>query len=58
MDDFDIVTCPVCGKRFIPAVFHSWKIYNSKKGHTYKVCGYNCMRKYERENPPKYHTVT
>ena len=46
MGDFDIITCPVCGKRFIPAVYHSWKIYNSKKGHTYRVCGYNCMRKY------------
>ena len=57
MEDFNIITCPVCDKRFIPAVEHCWKIHDRKKGFKRKVCGYNCMRKYERENPKKYHTV-
>jgi hypothetical protein len=58
MEEFNIISCPVCGKRFVPAVYHSWTIYDRKKGCKRKVCGYNCMRKYERENPKKYHTVT
>lgn len=29
-------TCPMCGKNFIPAAFHQFKVYGVK------VCGYNC----------------
>ena len=36
--------CPVCGKTFIPAPFHIYKVNNVK------VCTYSCQLKGEREN--------
>ena len=39
--------CPVCGKIYIPAAMHSWRIY---KNNSYKlVCTYGCKRKFEKE---------
>lgn len=45
-------TCPVCNKKFFPAVFHSYKDSRRRL-----VCSYSCMladerkkRKGEREN--------
>lgn len=39
--------CPICGKRFIPAPEHIYKIPN---GGSYKyVCSWGCQRKYERK---------
>ena len=37
--------CPVCGKNYIPAPFHLYKIY----GHA-RVCSWTCQLKGEREN--------
>lgn len=35
--------CPVCGKKFIPAIMH---LYKMKIGSKYKkVCSYTCARK-------------
>lgn len=43
--------CPICGKNFIPAPYHQWKMINRKtKGiHWVNVCSYSCMRKAEKE---------
>ena len=37
--------CPVCGKTFIPAPLHKYKIriHGSEK----RVCSYKCMRNWE-----------
>lgn len=34
--------CPVCGKTFIPAPLHNYKIQHNKR-----VCSYKCLRKWE-----------
>ena len=34
--------CPVCGKTFIPAPLHKYKIHHNKR-----VCSYKCLRKWE-----------
>lgn len=39
------ITCPVCGKRFLPAPLHSYKHYKTKA----KVCTYSCSLRSERE---------
>lgn len=44
------IKCPVCGKMFIPAPEHSYKIGEGIKGEL--VCTYSCMRKWEK-NPKK-----
>ena len=43
--------CPICGKEFLPAHEHAYKIRVKKSdGHIIhkKVCSYECMRKYEK----------
>ena len=40
--------CPICGKKFVPAPFHAWKISGD-----ILVCTYSCMRKYEKSHAPK-----
>lgn len=43
-----IKICPICGKKFIPAVNHIYKVY---VGRTYKkVCSWSCQRKWEKQN--------
>ncbi|MBQ8649154.1 MAG: hypothetical protein IJ470_03700 [Clostridia bacterium] len=44
------VKCPICGKEFIPAPYHAYKIY--QKGYKL-VCTYGCMRKWERQEENK-----
>lgn len=47
-------TCPICGKEFLPAAQHSWKIGN----HEWRkelVCSYTCMRKWEKD--PKIYKI-
>lgn len=42
-DYIQVKTCPICGKTFVPAPMHIYKIKYGKK-----VCSYHCMRKYEK----------
>lgn len=45
-------TCPICGKHFVPAPEHMWKIGNwcdIEEIRVQKVCSYTCMRKWEKE---------
>lgn len=48
-------TCPVCGKRFLPAPQHAWQIgYESEiERNRNLVCTYSCMRKWEKEHLAK-----
>ena len=39
--------CPVCGKVFIPAVYH---VYHTVGYDPKAVCSYSCMVKQEREH--------
>ena len=39
--------CPVCGKTFIPAGQHMYRINNQL------VCTYKCRTKWEKEHPKK-----
>lgn len=39
--------CPVCGKEFIPAPFHVYKVYT--KGQYKLACSWNCVRKWEKK---------
>lgn len=39
--------CPICGKNFIAAPYHQWKIGYYKRPKL--VCSYSCMRKWEKE---------
>lgn len=50
--------CPICGKNFIPAPYHYWKI-NSTTAQSLDgdpitfgtlVCTYTCMRKWEKSH--------
>ncbi len=48
--------CPVCGKNFVPAALHIYKVkYNQL------VCSYNCRCKYEKseelKKAKKYRTM-
>lgn len=50
------IECPICGKKFIPAPEHYWKIGTSAEGidtRTKNVCSYSCMRKWEKEQLEK-----
>lgn len=44
--------CPICGKEFLPAGQHSYKIGTIVKQQKL-VCTYTCMRKWEREQEEK-----
>ena len=41
--------CVVCGKSFIPAVYHSY--HEVRNGKKYKICGYNCQCEFNRKHP-------
>lgn len=43
-----LYTCPICGKQFLPAVEHAWKIGTMKK-YEKLVCSYTCMRTWEKD---------
>lgn len=49
--EYKIKKCPICGKGFHPAPEHAWKIGPEQTGPL--VCSYTCMRKWEKEHPPK-----
>lgn len=40
----DIVECPICGKKFIPAPASIYYVVN-KQGRRVHVCGWNCYNK-------------
>ena len=42
IDKTGFVECAICGKEFLPAPLHAWKISGDKL-----VCSYHCMRQYE-----------
>lgn len=45
-------TCPICGKHFVPAIEHMWKIGgwgDISEERRRNVCSYTCMRKWEKE---------
>lgn len=44
--DMKLVKCPVCGKNYIPAPLHVYKIKNG----TMLVCSWSCLRAYEKEH--------
>lgn len=39
--------CPICGKMFLPASEHAWRIGRGQKSGF--VCSYTCMRKWEKD---------
>lgn len=43
--------CPVCGKIFIPAPFHVYKV--KAHGMVKKCCSYGCQVKHEKAHPRK-----
>ena len=40
--------CPVCGKVYVPAPEHVYKVLIG--GKRKNVCSWHCMRKYERKD--------
>lgn len=59
VEDDKMKTCPVCGKRFLPAPYHAYKVYmnvtEAKKvglcGNTnYTVCSWHCVRAHEKKH--------
>ena len=47
-------TCPVCGKRFLPAIQHSYKIREKGEGgHLKLVCSWRCVRVFEKNDTVK-----
>ena len=43
--------CPECGKTFIMAPYHTYKI--TTRGYTEYYCRYNCYRKVQKEQEVK-----
>lgn len=41
-------SCPVCGKEFLPAPQHVYKV-DIKRGDIRYVCSYHCVRAHEKE---------
>lgn len=37
-------TCPICGKRFVPAPFHTYR--RNKGSRQYFFCSYRCMKQW------------
>ena len=48
MNKYNFVICPVCGKNFIPAVKHIYKIKIMPGYKIRKVCSYTCQNNYEK----------
>lgn len=47
-------TCPVCGKTFLPAIEHSYKIrVKGDCGHNKLVCSWRCVREFEKNDTVK-----
>lgn len=46
-----VKTCPVCGKTFLPAIQHSYKIRKKgNSGHDKLACSYHCVREFEKSD--------
>ncbi len=43
-----LLKCPICGKKFIPAPYHAYRIGGCES--TRVVCSYTCMRVWEKKN--------
>lgn len=41
-NEFTLKTCPICKKKFVPAIFHIYHVGNKK------VCSYKCQLAHER----------
>lgn len=39
--------CPICGKSFIPAVMHTYKIFDD--GRFKNVCSHKCARVWDKK---------
>lgn len=52
-EPFSMRTCVVCGKKFLPAPYHAYKV--SPQGKEI-MCSYTCMMKYFREHERKKYT--
>lgn len=50
-------TCPICGKEFLPAPQHGWKI-GDVSWRQELVCTYSCMRKWEKMPKSKRYRTT
>lgn len=50
-DDFyqfpDPRPCPVCGKEFVPAMMHTYKVFKDK--YYQKVCSHKCAREWQKQ---------
>lgn len=45
--------CPQCGKVFVPAPEHAYKLY-AGSSHEKVFCKYTCMLRYREEHPGKW----
>ena len=58
-----LTVCPICGKKFSPAVEHYWKIGSDSsydcalETRNIPVCIYTCMRKWEKAQEGKSSSV-
>ena len=48
MLNFKNEVCPVCGKEYIPAPKHLYRIPKPNHNGKVKVCSYGCVRAYEK----------
>lgn len=54
-DMLDTLECPVCGKQFIPAPIHVYKmdvVYKGVRKRKY-YCGWNCYRTVQKKKEEK-----
>lgn len=51
LNDVGFIKCPICGKMFIPAPFHVYKIRQKWYLSVYSrlVCSWGCQRRWERK---------
>lgn len=54
-NSWEVETCPVCGKDFLPASQHGWKIGEGTKEQL--VCTYPCQRAWEKASEKKKATM-
>lgn len=47
------IICPVCGKTFIPAPYHVYRVKN-RSGNRVLACSWGCVIRREREEEEKH----
>ena len=52
-EPFGMRTCIVCGKSFLPAPFHAYKVSEESRE---LMCTYSCMLKYFKNHKRKKYT--